>query len=284
MNTNLHIVITGASGFIGQALLTYFQKKGYTLTALVRTIPTKKLANINYVIYDMAKEIDNAVSFYNAIVIHCAYSKQKKTHEPELNEIAAQHLLKKIKLEKAKYCIFFSSFSATSGSGSYYSLQKNKLEKLFQFENAACVRPGLVVGNGGLFESTVQFIKRFRLLPLIGGGSQLVYYVGINDVTKAVHELVLQLRNGCYYLNYATPLSYKTFYKTVAKKINTPLVLVPVPLWLLKPLLYLYSYLPNAAITKDNINGLNHVPTPDAIIMKQSVFSFAFEDLHHIDI
>jgi NAD dependent epimerase/dehydratase family enzyme len=284
VNTNLHIIITGASGFIGEALLKYFWLKGYELTALVRTIPNEELIGVKYVLYDMAKEIDKSVSFQNAVIIHCAYSKQNESLTFDINQRAAQNLLQKVKREQAKHCVFFSSFSATSASESYYATQKNKLEKLFQLANTCIVRPGLVVGNGGLFFSTLQFIKRFGVLPLMGGGSQLVHYVGIKDVVKAIEEIIVQSRLGCFYLNHPLPLNYKTFYKTVAKKINKRLLLVPVPLWLIKLLLYLYAYLPNASITKDNIKGLNQVPTPDAAIMKQSVFSFSFKDLDSIEI
>ncbi len=284
MNTKTHIVITGASGFIGGALLKYFWLQGYELTALVRVIPNEELIGVKYVKYDMKKEIDKSVSFQNAIIIHCAYSKQNESETFDINQRATQNLLQKAKHEKAKQRIFISSFSATSQSSSYYAVQKNKLEKLFQIENASIVRPGLVVGNGGLFYSTLQFIKRFGILPIMGGGSQLVYYVGINDVVKAIDELITQSRLGSFYLNHSVPLSYKTFYKTVAKKINKRLLLVPIPSWLLKPVLYLYTYLPNASITKDNVKGLNQVPTPDASIMQQSIFSFEFQSLEEMEL
>lgn len=284
MNHKTHIVIAGASGFIGGALLKHFWLQGYELTALVRVIPNEELIGVKYVKYDMMKEIDKSVSFQNAIIIHCAYSKQNESETFDINQRATQNLLQKAKREKAKQRIFLSSFSATSQSGSYYAVQKSKLEKLFQMEKSTIVRPGLVVGKGGLFYSTLQFIKRFGVLPLMGGGNQLVYYVGINDVVTAIDELLVQSRLGFFYLNHPIPLNYKTFYKTIAKRINKRLLLVPVPLWLLKPLLHLYVYLPNASITKDNIKGLNEVPIPDATIMKQSVFSFEFQSIEQIEI
>jgi NAD dependent epimerase/dehydratase family enzyme len=273
LNTKSHIIITGASGFLGKKLLAFFFERGHTVTALTRTLPQEKNQNINYVKYDMLSEIDKNISFKDAVIIHTAYTKEE--HLPDINLLAAERLLKKAVTETARQCIFISSLSATSGSGSYYAKQKKAVENLFQQASQTCIRPGLIIGNGGLFQQTVDFIQRFGVLPLFNGGKQNVYYIGVEDLAKCMDELISQNKSGCYYALHAEPIPYAAFYKRVANCLNRRVYMIPVPIWILKVI----SFLPFSKITKDNVKGLNAVPELEKEIVDAHKYSFAFDTL-----
>jgi nucleoside-diphosphate-sugar epimerase len=275
-----HIIITGASGFIGSYLVNYFSSLNFKVTALLKKTPTNPLPNVTYVVYNMAEPVDANIFTPNAILIHCAYSKKAGSTVEDINETATIHLLKMARANGVKHCVFFSSISATSTSGTYYAKQKNTLEKLFNTTQDIILRPGLVIGNGGLFANTVKFITRFKVLPMVGNGKQPVYYIAINDVAKALYELLNQQRCGTFYICNTKPMPYKTFYKTVASVLNTNIITLPLPLWFLKIALTIYGLLPKASINADNLKGLNEVPLLDEEIKKQSVFSFQFKTVN----
>ncbi len=278
MKNNQHIIITGANGFIGSYLVAYFNALNFKVIALGRQQPKEKLLGVTYTFYDMKQQLDESVFESNSVLIHCAYSKHTSNNSFDSNENATQQLLA-IARKKNITCVFFSSISATSTSGSYYANQKNKLEKLFNSTHDIILRPGLVIGNGGLFANTVKFITRFNILPMVGKGQQPVYYIGINDLVKALHELLIQQRAGTFYVCHEKSIPYKTFYKTVATCLQKKIMTLSLPLWFFKIALTVYGLLPKAKINPDNLKGLNEVPLLDTNVLNQSVFTFEFETL-----
>lgn len=280
LKTNTHIVITGASGFIGSAFVAFFHEKGYTVSALARKPPSNRLAGVNYVHYDMGSIPDTRLFNKETILIHCAYSKTQTTTDTDINSLAARHLLELAAQHTIKRCIFLSSLSADSGSGTYYARQKKQLEALFAQANSTILRPGLVIGNGGLFYQTLTTIRKTRLLPITGGGQQPVYYISIKDLARITEDVILKQRTGTFYALNQPAIPFITFYKTVARSLSIQLRVLPVPIWLLKTAAFAYKVLPvKAKITSDNIKGLQNVPFPDPSILRSSVFDFEFESL-----
>ena len=52
-----------------------------------------------------------------------------------------------------------------------YGKNKYDLEKWFlKIPHSKVIRPGLVVGNGGIYQRISGFVQRFKYLPLPGGG------------------------------------------------------------------------------------------------------------------
>lgn len=280
MKTNTHIVVTGASGFIGSALVSFFHEQGYTVSALLRTPPASPIHGVEYVHYDMSQMPDSRLFHPETVLIHCAYSKTRSSSEEDSNITATTNLLKLAKQNGVKQCLFLSSLSAGSDSGTYYARQKYLLETLFIRQNGTVLRPGLVIGKGGLFYQTVQTIRKTRLLPIINGGRQPVYYIGIHDLVKITGALILNQKTGIFYALNQPAIPFKTFYKTIAKHLSMPIRIIPVPLWFLKLMALAYKVLPGEAkITSDNIKGLQHVPVPDPVILKASTYNFPFESL-----
>lgn len=278
--TKPHIVITGASGFIGSALAQHFSQSGYAVSALVRSLPKQQHPNLNYVVYHLEQPLPEMNFSTTPVFIHCAYSKQGSKVGVDANEIAAQHILQHLTTKAIQHCIFFSSLSASSSSNTYYAQQKKKIEQLLTGPNTSLLRPGLVIGKGGLFYNTFTFIKRFGLLPLIGKGNQPVYYIGIDDLVKICETLVVEKRVGCFYALHEQAMPYKQFYKTVAQQFQKRLFLLPLPIGLVKLAAKIYSALPRTSkITSDAIKGLQQVPVPDASILQHSVYGFELERL-----
>lgn len=275
MRNNKTIIVTGASGFIGSHVVKFFANKKFQVIALVRHIPEASIDNVNYVIYDMKQKTEMPNFEGEAVLIHCAYSKKNI----EENEIAARHILNEMKRVGIKQSVFLSSISASSKSGTNYAKQKNRLEHMFLKQAGIVIRAGLVIGKGGLFLNTLSFIKRFRLLPVIGKGDQKVFFIGIEDLIQGIQELITHSRQGVFYMCSSETFNYIDFYKSIASHFKWKLKILRFPIWLIKPIVAIYGLLPNAKINLDNLKGLHQVPELDKDVLKNSPFPFSFNSL-----
>lgn len=272
-NPTKHIVITGANGFIGSALVTFFCQKGYEVTALVRKIPSHPIPNVDYRLYSLELNSDMDFLTSNSIVIHCAYSKKETTiNDEDANESAAKHLLNEAIKHTIQKCIFISSFSVKSKSDSYYAKQKQKLESLFKNENHLIIRPSLVIGNDGLFYKTISNLKKIKILPLINKGNQPIYYVGIADLVNYIEDCIEKNCSGIYDVSHPKPILYTQFYSKVAHQLGFKIIPIPIPLSVMKLGVFLNSFLPNPMLTKDNLKGF--VSTSKLEINETSDFNY----------
>lgn len=254
------VVITGANGFIGSALVEHFKAKGWKVRALV-VDPTheSKKEKVAYFAYSLASPPD-AQAFSNAdYLVHTAYSKHdaKTPNAYKLNIIAAKRLVALAKKHNLKKSLFMSSMSAQSDALSVYGKQKYAIEKIFSGQRGVVLRSGLVLGNGGLAWQIAQFIKSKRVAPLIDGGNQPIQVIAIYDLVQAIEHSLVSKVHGTFTIATPTVYSYKKLYKAIAAHLKIKVLFIPVPF--IVPLLAIRAihllHLP-FAIIEDNLLGL----------------------------
>jgi nucleoside-diphosphate-sugar epimerase len=69
---------------------------------------------------------------------------------------------------------------------SEYGKTKLAIEKMLDPRKDLILKPGLVLGHGGLFGSILRMIRSLPILPLVDGGSQPLQAVDIEDLAKCV--------------------------------------------------------------------------------------------------
>src|SRR4051812_13772627 len=102
------IVITGANGFLGSALVAYFNEQGWQVVALVRNAHRYKSRGVVYAEYDMAKPFKASVFADADYLVHTAYVKYDKK-QPEalkINLEGSKQLLKVSRQHKLSRNIF----------------------------------------------------------------------------------------------------------------------------------------------------------------------------------
>jgi len=224
------IVITGANGFLGSTLCSYFSQKGWTVKALVHHIPASRIAGVTYYQFDLLQEPEQSIFKGADYFIHCAYAKAAKGMDAfTVNIEGTKKLLATSRKCNIKQNIFISSLAAREDALSVYGKQKFAAEKLFNHPNDLILRPGLILGKGGLFGQMRTYLQKSKLIPLISGGNQPMQTIYVNEVAQAI-ELCIQ-KNISGTLSLATPetLSYKEFYQLLCKSLNAKPVFVSLP-------------------------------------------------------
>ncbi len=253
------IAISGANGFIGSALVDYFKARNFQVVALVRRIPKTKAHNIQYRTYDLTKAPDIATLKNVDYVLHAAYIKQDRDNPDAFgtNTRGTEQLVECARRNNIKKIVFISSVSAKKDALSTYGKQKYTLESLFSTSQGAVVRPGLVIGNGGLVQQIAGFIKKWHVAPLIDGGNQPVNIIALADLLQAIETVISKDLHGIITVANPKSYTYNQFYKAIAAHLKIRLLLIPIPFFI--PLLavrtaaFLRLPLP---VNEDNLWGL----------------------------
>jgi nucleoside-diphosphate-sugar epimerase len=246
MNSSKHILITGATGFIGKEFIQTFSET-YQITALVRQIPKNTINTVRYIEFDMNSLLNSQLLKDIDVIIHFAHDFENV----DVNVTFAQ----KLKRITQKRVIFLSSFSAIPPlvDSSY---AKAKVAQESVFKNDTIIRAGLVIGNGGLYQKIYSFIKKYPFVPLVNGGKQKMQLISIKDLIKSIGILIENEKTGIYHIAHPTQITYKYFVWMIAKSLHKKVLFLPIPVFGLMFLAQLKKIMPRLPISEDNIKGL----------------------------
>jgi nucleoside-diphosphate-sugar epimerase len=249
---NKTIAITGANGFIGNAMVKAFHANGYKVKALVHHEPTNKIEGVEYAFYSI-EDKPSAELFSNVdVLIHLAFQFKQTMVDGEDANLMAIKFLKALNLPRY---VFISSFAAADPvTPSYYGLSKRQAESFFSGE--IIIRPALVLGNGGLFGRMRTQLKKSRFVPLLKGGNQTMQTIFIDDLITTIIALIEQDAIGIHELAHPDKIIYKELIKQMAKHINRPVSFVPLPVALMQMVIMAFRILPKPPFSKDNLIGL----------------------------
>ncbi len=246
------IAITGANGFIGSEMVRAFSVKGYNVKALVHHEPKVKIAGVEYCHYSI-EDIPSSEMFANVdVLIHLAFAFRKKMIDGEDANTRAARFIKQLNLPK--YVLMSSFAASTPVTPSYYGQCKRDMEELFKED--LILRPGLVLGNGGLFGRMKHQLQRSRFVPLLKSGKQVIQSIFVYDLVKSTTWLIEHDATGVHELAHPEKIFYKELLELMAKQLNMPLTFIPVPLLLMKGLVAALQLLPDPPFNKDNLIGL----------------------------
>lgn len=274
------IIITGANGFIGSFLVDYFLERDYHITALVHSMPEKIHQNVRYDIFSLENNIPDEV-FVNAhYLIHCAYVVANKSiNARKINYDGTKNIIELSRKYNLKKIIYLSSFSALDETSSVYGKSKFEIEKLFNPTLDLILKPGLVVGKGGLFKKISDTIEHSRYLPIVGTGEQLIQTIYISDLARCIEIGITNDISGVYAVAENQPITMKTVYKLICKNLNKKRIIIPIPYFIVNAgIVFLNSIGQRPPVTKENLLGLKSGKT-HSIAGSERVFNMQFTSL-----
>lgn len=230
------IGVTGATGFLGSALCEIFANRGWTVIGLSRHPRTAGTALFRH--FDLTEAADPAMLQDVDVLVHTAYDMEPGQHAVDANIEGTHALFAAAARAGVRQIVMISSMSAAKDSATAYGRNKYAAEQLLDPSRDLIVRPGLIVGDGGLFRSMYKTATRYHVAPLFSGGRQPVYVVGIEDLCKAIADLVERQAHGAYTVTNDEPVLMRDLYRAIAAKAGQPVFFIPLPL---NPILALLS-------------------------------------------
>lgn len=262
MNRPGTLLLTGATGFIGSALVKHFTAKGWKVIALVRSDLANETPGIHYQHFDLASPRLDSDTFKGVdVFIHAAYIKDSKGGEGiEQNVNGSRQLIESAHRNGVGQCIFISSLAAHEGAESNYGKQKSAIEKLFAGPKDAVIRPGLVLGDGGLFATLRDHIRKGGRIPLIGGGNQPLQTVLIDDLVAAVAAVIDQQQHGTFTIAEPEAIPYRRFYEAMCETLQVKPRFMKVSYFALGTAIRLAGLIgKKLPINRDNLLGLKNM-------------------------
>ena len=231
----MKILVTGASGFVGNNICKYFSKlTDYEVIGISRS-GNHKLKDIKYIEADISNS-ENIELLHNNIdsvdiIVHCAACIDKNDFNPELIKVNCQgtlNILELAKIIQAKKLVYISSIPVI-GTPKDIPIDENHLQmpttsyhasKLMGENialmgskygiNAVSLRLPSPVGKG-MNPNTILpvFVKKClenKDIEILGNGERIQNYIDIKDICEAVYRCIIKDVNGIF--NIASNESY----------------------------------------------------------------------------
>jgi uncharacterized protein (TIGR01777 family) len=257
----MEILITGGSGLIGKRLTVLLQKQGHQVSWLVRKPGMASVPAYRWSISD--NYVDPAALRNADVLIHLAgenvgegrwtASRKKQILESRISttKLLVHALASQPNRIKTVICAsaigyygdgtpeqkFDESSNCGSGFLAHVTEQWEEATKDLQQLNIRLVvlRIGVVLSkDGGAVQKLVQPIKWFAGAP-IGSGRQIMSWIHIDDLCRLfIKASTDETMNGVYNAVAPNPVDNATMTRQMAKILNRPLLLPPVPAFALR--------------------------------------------------
>jgi NADH dehydrogenase len=241
------ILITGATGFLGGRLQRYWSEQGHIVTGTGRGAPFALAENMD------EQGLRRALAGHDAVV-HCAYDSQASV---AVNVAGTKSICSAAEVSGAPWQMLLGSYAARPAAVARYGQIKYELERYFLDRGHTVVRPGLVVGDGGIFRRNMDAIVRAPVIPLLDGGKDPVPVIAIDDFVSAMDVLLEQRARGVFNLFNRDLVTMRVLVDTIARMAGRRPWRVAVPL---KPALWLVETATKLGIRlpfgTDNIRSL----------------------------
>lgn len=258
-NKPLTILLSGASGLLGSALIPFFTTGGHRVLTLVRRKADPEQNEISWdpatgeLDLDDIGKIDVVINLNGSPIAEGRWTKARTKRIVESRTTSTLLLAEKIANLKEKPDLFFSA-SAIGYYGDCGSKTMNEDDQegdLFisdvckAWEDSAdkAVQAGIrtVFGRIGIV-LTPQGGALERMLPgfhlglggKLSNGEQYMSWISLEDIVGAIWHIIMNNDiNGPVNLAAPSPVTNKEFTKTIGKVLSRPAVLL-VPAWLIK--------------------------------------------------
>ena len=221
----MKVFITGIRGFLGSNLAEALEARRHQVIGSSRdgSNGERSTARIR-----LGEPVDPAVFADADTIVHCAHDFSPGAME---RNVAGSRLL--FDAGRGRRRIFVSSHSAREDAAGEYGISKYRIERMYLAGGPAAgetvVRPGLVIGSGGLFRRTLRTIRNLRIVPLVDGGRDTVPVLAIADFCEAMVNLIESGRRSAYNLFNATEPSMREIVDAVLRIGERRALVVPLP-------------------------------------------------------
>jgi uncharacterized protein YbjT (DUF2867 family) len=232
------ILLTGATGTVGSALLRRLTAEGRPVRALVRD--GQRLGDQRVRVQIALGDLSDPPSFRNALrgvdtVVHLAASirDQPRGSIEELNAVATLRLVRAAERAGVQRFVFFSALNARHYSRTRFFRAKALAEEAVEASSleSTIFRPSIIYTPGDPWLTLLDRLSRLPAVPVSGSGKAEYQPVWAEDVADAVMNS-LAASGSTYELAGPEVMSYNDIVRTVlrAERRRRRLLHVPLPI------------------------------------------------------
>jgi uncharacterized protein YbjT (DUF2867 family) len=232
------LLLTGATGLIGTALLPRLTAAGHSVRCLVRD--PRRLGTQRVRVQIALGDLSDPPSFRNALrgvdtVVHVAAAirDQPGGSIEELNGIATWRMVQAARRAGVGRFVFFSAQGASAHSRARFVRAKALAERAVAESGMShtIFAPSIVYAPGDVFLTLLERMSLLPVVPISGSGRAVFEPIWADDVAACVvAALARPDAGGRYELSGPQTLSYDAIVELVLRAAGRPRPLVHVPL------------------------------------------------------
>jgi len=211
----MRIFITGIGGFLGSALAKHLAARGHEVRGSKRNE------------MHLGGPFDASVFAGTDVVIHCAHD--FTTGARRKNVDGTRAWFDAAAAQGARLQVLLSSYSARSDADSEYGQTKFEMERIFPPTLQTVLRPGLVMGDGGLYRKQRAALLRMPVVPVIGDGLQPAAVIRIEHFLDAATVVIDGERTGAFNLFYEEQPNYRELVRAMKAEVGQRTIFLPIP-------------------------------------------------------
>jgi uncharacterized protein YbjT (DUF2867 family) len=233
------ILVTGATGVVGTALIPELLQRGHTVRAMVRD-PRRlgaQRVNVQIALVDLGDPhgLRHALRGVKAVVhLGATIRDQPPRRLEEVNGLGTIRLLRAAEKAGVERFVFFSAIGATSFQRTRFFRSKALAEEAVADADvpSTVIAPSIVYDPHDHWTTWLRRLALFPVLPISGGGKAAYQPIWAGDVAKAT-AAALERDGGSDRFELAGPetLTYEQIARVVAAAAGRerPIVHVPLP-------------------------------------------------------
>jgi nucleoside-diphosphate-sugar epimerase len=223
------ILITGVNGFVGTHLAAEFARRGWRVVGTASSAAGAAITTAGVARKSVLQLGDPAAGEIFAgvdTVVHCAYD--LRPQHMEQNVSGTRRIAAAAAAAGVARQVFVGSYSGHATAVTGYGRSKFILQEFFLARGDAVVRPGLVIGAGGIFRRLARTAK-LPIVPLPDGGRDKTPVVAVADFQTALAAVVEGRRAGLFNLFNPEQVTMKELIAAVRRASGRRALLLPVP-------------------------------------------------------
>ncbi|WP_408008268.1 NAD-dependent epimerase/dehydratase family protein [Pseudalkalibacillus sp. A8] len=235
------ILLTGATGFLGEFVLEELVKRGHEVTCFVRktsNLDKIKRLNVKYVY----GELDDYMSICTALK-----GKEALINIASLGFGHAPNIVNACEEMGVKRSVFVSTtgiFTKLNPDSKGVRLEAEKLIKESGLDYTI-IRPTMIYGtpDDRNMWRLVKYLKRLPVLPILGSGTYLQQPVYVKDLANVIvnaYEKNVSIKKA-YNVSGAKPLTYNEVVNITGKALGKKVIRIHIPIQVSYNLLKLYE-------------------------------------------
>jgi nucleoside-diphosphate-sugar epimerase len=252
------VLITGVNGFLASHLAAELAGRGLRIRGSTSTEAGLRVATPGVEeksVLRIGGPYDPGIIRGVDTLIHCAWDLRPGTAHD--NVAGTQRLFEAAHAAGVAQQVFISTYSAHESAVTEYGRSKLLVQQDALRRGYAVVRPGLVIGPGGLFQRLADTMSRHRVVPLVDSGRGKVSIVAIGDFQRALAAIVERRLTGLFNLFNPVVVTLKDLVLEIRTAAVRKPFLLPVPSGLLLGPVWLLGRAGiRLPIDVDNLRGL----------------------------